>query len=117
MLVRLDPDSDVGLAAQIAGQIRGAVAEGRLTQGDRLPAARQLATGLDVNMHTVLRAYTTLRDEGLIEMRRGRGAQIRAGVTADAAELQQQIHALVEAATRLGMTNDDLVQRIQRVRP
>ena len=115
MLVRVDPDSTVGLADQIANQVRGAVATGRLEPGEKLPPARELAAGLEVNMHTVLRAYSTLRDEGLIDLRRGRGAQIRANVDIGLTQLDQQVNALVEAAARLGMTRRQLIDHIEEV--
>lgn len=115
MLFRVDPDSGAGLAQQIAGQVRGAIAAGDLEAGDRLPPARQVASALAVNMHTVLRAYSELRDEGLIELRRGRGAQVRADVVAGGANLNQMIRALVEAADRHGMPRAALIAHIQKV--
>ena len=115
MLVRVDPDSAVGLAHQIASQVRGAVAAGRLEPGEKLPPARELAAGLDVNMHTVLRAYSTLRDEGLIDLRRGRGAQIRADIDVGLTRLDQEINALVEAAARIGMTRRQLIDHMEEV--
>ncbi|GAB3310899.1 GntR family transcriptional regulator [Epidermidibacterium keratini] len=78
MLITIDPTSDVALHEQIASAARRAVANGEVTAGERLPAARDLAESLQVNMHTVLRAYNALRDEGLIELRRGRGAVVLA---------------------------------------
>jgi len=115
MFLTVDADSPVGLADQIAGQVRGALMSGRLKPGDKLPPAREVASGLDVNMHTVLRAYSTLRDEGLIELRRGRGAHVRATVDPDAVELDHQIRTLVSAASRLGITTEQLVLQIERV--
>ncbi len=112
MLVRVDPDSPIGLAEQIAGQIRGALVAGEIEAGERLPPARELAAGLDVNMHTVLRAYSALRDEGLIDVRRGRGAQVRAGIDLGVTELEQQIDELLRSAGRLGMSRDQLAARI-----
>ncbi|BDZ60564.1 hypothetical protein GCM10025873_03550 [Demequina sediminis] len=73
MLIRTTPGSSVALYDQIAASVRVEAASGRLAPGDRLPSAREVAAALDVNLHTVLKAYQLLRDEGLIEMRRGRG--------------------------------------------
>jgi GntR family transcriptional regulator len=117
MLVRVDADSGVGLAEQIANQLRGAVVTGRLEPGERLPPARELAAGLDVNMHTVLRAYAALRDEGLVELRRGRGAQVRRDLDRQKAAFDHQVRALVEAATRLGIGHDELLTQIREVLP
>jgi len=121
MLIRVDPASPTGLAEQIAGQIRGQLADGTLAPGDRLPPARDLAHSLDVNMHTVLRAYAALRDEGLLELRRGRGAQITQAAgelpTTLAARLHEQIRALLGAAAELGLTREQLLAEIRKVTP
>ncbi len=76
MLIRVDPSSATPLFEQLASGIRGEMLRGALEAGQRLPAARDLAESLDINVHTVLRGYQTLRDEGLIELRRGRGAVV-----------------------------------------
>jgi len=115
MLFSVDPDSPVGLAEQIASQVRGALASGRLTPGDKLPPARELAAGLAVNMHTVLRAYSALRDEELIELRRGRGAHVRPTVDVDLIALDEEIRALLAAANRLGISRAQLVRQIEQV--
>ncbi|MBA2444074.1 MAG: GntR family transcriptional regulator [Nocardioidaceae bacterium] len=115
MLLRVDPDSSTGLADQIASQVRGALMSGRLQPGEKLPAARELAARLDVNMHTVLRAYSALRDEGLIELRRGRGAQVRSDVNLRRAEFEQQVKELIDAANHLGLSRDELIHHIDKV--
>lgn len=76
MLFKVDTATREPLHEQITFQIRRAISRSELEPGDRLPAARQLAESLDVNMHTVLRSYQTLRDEGILEMRRGRGVSV-----------------------------------------
>ncbi|MFT4286052.1 GntR family transcriptional regulator [Nocardioides sp.] len=115
MLIRVDPASAVGLAEQIAGQLRGQLADGTLGVGDRLPPARELAAGLDVNMHTVLRAYAMLREEGLVELRRGRGAHVTGLATSQLARLRAQIGELVATATRLGLSREQLLDEIRKV--
>lgn len=120
MLFRIDPTSPVGLADQIAAQVRAELAAGRLAAGEKLPAAREVAAGLDVNMHTVLRAYSQLRDEGLVDLRRGRGAHVREGADGavqGAAALTQQAQELVAAAAKLGVSRDELIDIIRKVQP
>jgi DNA-binding transcriptional regulator YhcF (GntR family) len=112
MLISVDPSSTTPLADQIAASVRGAVVHGRLGPGDRLPSAREVAAGLGVNLHTVLRGYQQLRDEGLIELRRGRAATIAA--TADGARLAvtEHVRSLVELARHAGLDEQELHSEI-----
>ena len=114
MLVKVDVSSSEPLFAQIAAQVRAAIAKGRLQEGDRLPPARELAEGLGVNMHTVLRAYGDLRDEGLVEMRRRRGVTVRAG-TDGRARLLELVRELSAEAARQGVTPTELRRLIEEV--
>lgn len=73
MRLRIDPNAGVPLGVQIARQVRLAVASGRLSPGERLPPARDLAADLRVNFHTVRKAYGDLEAEGLLRCEQGRG--------------------------------------------
>ena len=84
----------------------------RLGPGDRLPSAKELAGALEINLHTVLRAYQQLRDEGLVDLRRGRGAVISASVT-PLVELSHDIAALVARAAALGLSPDTLAALVK----
>ena len=112
MLIRVDPASDVPIFAQVAASVRADAASGRLQSGDRLPSAREVAGSLDVNLHTVLRAYQELRDEGLVDMRRGRGAVVTDAV-APLAQLHDDVVALVERARALGLSPDTLAALVK----
>jgi GntR family transcriptional regulator len=102
MLFRVDQASGVPIFDQLAASVRAELARGTLRAGDRLPSAREVAAALEVNIHTVLRAYQDLRDEGLVDLRRGRGAVVtdNAGLSP---ELLADIQALVAEARRLGV--------------
>lgn len=117
MFLRVDPSSPVPLYEQIAMSIRAEIAQGRLEPGDRLPSAREVASSLAVNLHTVLKAYQDLRDEGLLDMRRGRGA-IVVNAPQSTAELTAQIDKLRETVHQLGLSEETLIALVrERFRP
>lgn len=103
MFFRIDPDSAEPIFEQIAGCVRLAALAGELTPGEKLPPARQLADSLIVNVHTVLRAYQDLRDEGLIELRRGRGATVTEHVSGYRT-LEAQLEAVLAEAESRGIS-------------
>ncbi|MCB2222866.1 MAG: GntR family transcriptional regulator [Actinobacteria bacterium] len=107
MLLRIDPSSGVPLYLQLSAALRRALAEGEVDPGDRLPPAREMAASLGVNMHTVLRSYRELRDEGLLDLRRGRGAVVCEGAGGDAA-LRAMVSGLAAEARRQGRTPDEI---------
>ncbi|NLF04263.1 MAG: GntR family transcriptional regulator [Actinomycetales bacterium] len=103
MLFRIDPQATRPLFEQLADQVRAAAVRGEVAPGERLPTARDLAASLDVNVHTVLRAYQDLRDEGLVELRRGRGAVLTDQAGRDFRALHLALQAVVVETRRLGM--------------
>ncbi|MQA32622.1 GntR family transcriptional regulator [Modestobacter roseus] len=113
MLVRIDPTSAAPLHAQISAAVRRGIAQGEIAPGERLPGARDLAASLGVNLHTVLRGYQELRAEGLVELRRGRGASVRADAAPAVAALRQAVHALVEEARRLGLEPGEVTAMVR----
>src|SRR2546429_140268 len=84
-----------------------AVAGGEAKPGERLPPAKDLAAVLGVNTNTVLRSLRLLRDEGLLEFRRGRGISV-AG-TPERGAVAQRAKELVAFARRQGYQLDELV--------
>jgi GntR family transcriptional regulator len=71
-LSEVDRSDPMPLHDQVAAEIRRAIADGEAGPGDRIPQAKDLAAVLGVNTNTVLRALRVLRDEGLLELGRGR---------------------------------------------
>ncbi|GAB3703409.1 GntR family transcriptional regulator [Mariniluteicoccus flavus] len=112
MLWKVDATLPTPLHAQVAASVRGAIADGSVRTGERLPSARDVAESLDMNLHTVLRAYQALRDEGLIELRRGRGAVVIADDPGHA-RLAGLVGDLLAEAGRLGMARADVIRLIE----
>jgi len=101
------------LHEQVAAEIRRAISDGEAGPGDRIPQARDLATVLGVNSNTVLRALRLLRDEGLLEM--GRGRAIRVTGSVDRGAVTVKTRELIELARRHGYRRDELIAMIYRL--
>lgn len=112
--VKIDAAQPMALHEQVAAEIRRAIAEGEATPGERMPLAKDLATVLGVNTNTVLRALRELRDEGLLEFRRGRGITV-AG-TPERGAVMMKVKELVKFARDQGYRRDELIEMIETVR-
>jgi GntR family transcriptional regulator len=109
--VKVDRAHDSDLHEQVAAEVRRAIADGEAKSGERLPPARDLAAILGVNSNTVLRALRQLRDEGLLEFRRGRGVTVSG--TPPQGALLTQARELVELARRHGYQREELLDLIE----
>jgi GntR family transcriptional regulator len=109
--VKIDRSDPTLLHDQVAGEIRRAIADGEAKTGERLPPARDLAAVLGVNTNTVLRALRMLRDEGLLEFRRGLG--VRVAGTPEQGLVLSKTRELVGLARRNGYKPDELIQMIR----
>jgi len=112
--VKVDRDDPLPLHDQVAAEIRRAIADGEARPGERLPPARDFAAVLKVNTNTVLRALRILREEGLLEFRRGRGVTVTGGAT-DRSAVLARARELVRFARRHGYRTDELVRIIRQV--
>ena len=76
MLIEIDFNSEEALYVQLQNQIIMGIAMDLIKEGDALPSVRQLADTVGINMHTVNKAYTVLKQEGFIRLDRRKGAVI-----------------------------------------
>lgn len=76
MIIEIDFKSEEALYLQLRNQIIMGIATSRFQEGDELPSVRQLADTIGINMHTVNKAYTVLKQEGFVRVDRRRGAVI-----------------------------------------
>ena len=76
MFIEIDFNSDEAIYMQLRNQIILGIATSRFQEGDMLPSVRQLADTIGINMHTVNKAYTVLKQEGYVKVDRRKGAMI-----------------------------------------
>jgi len=109
----IDRTDPMPLHEQVAAAIRRAIQQGEAGPGDRVPQARDLAAVLGVNKNTVLRALHLLRDEGVLEM--GRGRAIRITGTPEHAVLVDKTRELIELARHHGYRRDEFIGLVSRI--
>lgn len=96
MILKIDFDSEEALYTQLCNQIIVGIATEMLHEGDSLPSVRQLADEIGINMHTVNKAYSVLRQEGFLRLDRRRGAVVALDM--------DKLRALGEMKEDLGLT-------------
>jgi GntR family transcriptional regulator len=114
MEFRIDPTSRLPIYRQLTGQIREAVARGKLRDGERLPSVRDMSRSLVVNPNTIARVYTELEREGVLNTRPGLGvfvARPRPELTKRVRK--QRLHDLTDGylteAVHLGFTAQEVL--------
>lgn len=75
MIVEIDFNSDEAIYIQLRNQIIIGIATERLREGETLPSVRQLADDIGINMHTVNKAYSVLKQEGFVKLDRSERSQ------------------------------------------
>lgn len=116
--LQVDPRSGVPAYRQLMDQLKYYIAGGTLRPGDQLPSIRELASVLAVNPTTVVRVYTELEREGVLEMRHGKGAYVAQNVRSLAPEQQDQAirrsaRQLALEASQLGVPATRVVQVVR----
>ena len=108
------------LYQQVKDQLRHRIAVGELKPGDEIPSIRQLAADIRVSVITIKRAYLELELEGVIQTRQGRGSFVadnaQLGESIKEQELDSQLRAAVHTAVLLHLTEEQLLERLRKVR-
>jgi GntR family transcriptional regulator len=112
--VKVDRSDAALLHDQVAADIRRAISDGEARPGERLPPARDLAAVLGVNTNTVLRALRLLRDERLLEFRRGRGIHVAEDAVPKSIVLAKA-QELLHVARQEGYRKSDLLKLIENL--
>ena len=110
MIFSIDFDSDEAIYMQLCNQVILKIAMDQLKDGENLPSVLQMADTIGINMHTVNKAYTILRQQGYITMDKRRGAVITVNIDKLAAirELEANLKVLVAGALCRNVSTDEI---------
>lgn len=117
MIVEIDFNSEEALYLQLRNQIILGIATARFQEGDTLPSVRQLAEDIGINMHTVNKAYTVLKQEGFLKVDRRKGAVIALDLDKlrTLEEMDEELHVILAKAICKGISREEVHQMIEEI--
>lgn len=117
MFIEIDFNSDEALYLQLCNQIIMGIATDQFREGDSLPSVRQLAESIGINMHTVNKAYTVLKQEGYVKVDRRKGAVIAVDVDRmrTLAELKKELQVILAKSSCKNISKDEIHQLIEEI--
>ena len=117
MVIRIDFNSSEAIYVQLRNQIVMGIASAQLKDGDSLPSVRQLADEIGINMHTVNKAYTVLKQEGFIRLDRRSGAVIAVDINKLAAleDLECQMKVLLAKARCKNISKEEVYNVVDKI--
>lgn len=117
MIIEIDFNSEEALYLQLCNQIIMGIATSRFQEGDSLPSVRQLADSIGINMHTVNKAYTVLKQEGYVKVDRRRGAVI--AVDADKMrtleEIKKALQVILAKSSCKNISKEEIYELIEEI--
>lgn len=117
MVIKIDFNSDEAIYMQLRNQIILGIAMNQFRDGDQLPSVRTLAENIGINMHTVNKAYSVLRQEGFVKVDRRRGACISVDIDKLEAlqELRQNLSVILAKAYCKHITRDEIHELVDQI--
>lgn len=117
MFIEIDFNSSEALYIQLRNQIIMGIATSTIREGDTLPSVRQLAENIGINMHTVNKAYSVLKQEGFLQLDRRKGAVIAIDVNKLQAveEMREQIRVLLAKASCQNISREEVHQLVDEI--
>ncbi|RGU90913.1 GntR family transcriptional regulator [Clostridium sp. AF15-17LB] len=117
MLIEIDFNSNEALYIQLRNQIIMGIATATIHEGDPLPSVRQLADTIGINMHTVNKAYSILKQEGFIQLDRRRGAVIAIDVDKVQAleEMKRQLRIVLAKGSCKNITREEVHELVDEI--
>lgn len=117
MLIEIDFNSDEAIYVQLQNQIIMGIAMNLIREGDSLPSVRQLANTVGINMHTVNKAYSILRQEGFIRLDRRKGAVIAVDMdkARELLEMKEQLRVLLARGRCKNISKEEVYALVEEI--
>jgi DNA-binding transcriptional regulator YhcF (GntR family) len=117
MMIEIDFNSDEALYLQLRNQIIIGIATSQFQDGDSLPSVRQLAETIGINMHTVNKAYTVLKQEGFVRVDRRKGAVIAVDIDKmrTLAELKKELQVILAKSSCKNISKEEIHELIEEI--
>ena len=117
MILEVDFNSEEALYIQLRNQIIVGIATNRLKEGESLPSVRQLAESIGINMHTVNKAYTVLKQEGFVKVdsRRGAVIAIDADRISDLEQMRESLRVILPRASCRNISREEVHALIDEI--
>ena len=117
VIIEIDFNSDEALYLQLRNQIIMGIATAQFQEGDSLPSVRQLADTIGINMHTVNKAYTVLKQEGYVKVDRRRGAVISIDVDKirTIEELKRELQVILAKSSCKNISREEMHALIDEI--
>ena len=117
MIIEIDFNSQEALYLQLRNQIVLGIATAKFQEGDTLPSVRQLADDIGINMHTVNKAYTVLKQEGFVKVDRRKGAVIALDIDKlrTLEEMDEELMVILAKAICKGISRDEVHRMIEEI--
>lgn len=117
MIIEIDFNSEEALYLQLRNQIILGIATAKIQEGDSLPSVRQLADDIGINMHTVNKAYTVLKQEGFVKVDRRKGAVIALDIDKlrTLEELNEELRVILAKGICKGISREEVHRIINEV--
>lgn len=117
MIIEIDFNSEEALYLQLRNQIILGIATAKFQEGDALPSVRQLADEIGINMHTVNKAYTVLKQEGFLKVDRRKGAVIALNLDKLRAleEMDEELRVILARAICKGISREEVHHMVEEI--
>ena len=117
MIIEIDFNSSEALYLQLCNQIIRGIATSKIREGDLLPSVRQMADDIGINMHTVNKAYTILKQEGYVRVDQRRGTIVSVDIDRlkTLAELKRELQVTLAKGSCKNITKEEIHQLIEEI--